>query len=108
MPESPIFRIRLDADRRDRWDQYVQQIGMPLGRFVKQVVDHAIEHEADPAEQRRELARLRREMTAIGNNLNQIAFRMNSEVPVAEDELYRELNQLRRVRLEITGALHRR
>jgi antitoxin component of RelBE/YafQ-DinJ toxin-antitoxin module len=108
MTEMRWFKFRAPDSLRTEIRQTAEDLGVPASQWVRQLVRHAIRHQASPAEMRRELAGLRREINAIGNNLNQLAARANADSPVAEDELRRELNQLQGVRRQITEALHRR
>ena len=107
MPSRP-FNMRLDDDRRQRWGERARQQGQPLATWLRDIADQAERSDADPAEIRGEIAALRRELNALGNNVNQLAYQANAqgEIP-AVDELERIDRKIGDIRRELTRALHR-
>jgi len=88
--KTAVVALRLTEQTARHWRDLAEAAGLPLGEFVRQsmgekgkVRTRTVMHRAD-----RDAYRERsREIAKIGNNINQIARRVNSGHPVGQDVL---------------------
>ena len=101
---SPIYRMRVRDERRQRWQRVADEAGMPLAAWLKRVADLAAASDhGDPATAKADVVQIRRELSALGNNVNQIAHHMNAGGDVREEEIAAALDDL----AELRGRLRR-
>ncbi|WP_342627828.1 plasmid mobilization relaxosome protein MobC [Nguyenibacter vanlangensis] len=72
------FRIRASRADLDRWAAAAEAAGLPRTSWLRALAADASAGTRHPAALADELRLLRRELFACGNNLNQIAHRLNS------------------------------
>ncbi|MCY3878386.1 MAG: MobC family plasmid mobilization relaxosome protein [Rhodobacteraceae bacterium] len=70
-----VLRGRVSEEELERWRSLASAAGMPLSGLVRNSMDRV---RPWSAEDRRERAMLLRQLAGIGNNLNQIARRVNT------------------------------
>jgi hypothetical protein len=96
--------LRVRDERRQRWQRAADEAGMPLAAWLKRVADLAAASEhGDPATAKADVIRIRREISALGNNVNQIARRMNERGDVPDHQISEALDELS----ELRGKLRR-
>ena len=76
-----VLRVRASAEELEHWRALSDAAGMPLSDLVRLSMGRV---KPWSAEDRQERARLLRQLAAIGNNLNQIARRVNVAVLAGE------------------------
>jgi len=104
---TPPFSIRLSHEERAELERRAETAGLTIGGYCKSVI-----FEKDPPRRSRrpsvekvELARLLGEVGRLGNNLNQIARRLNFESTVDIPELKEALFDLSALRASVVMAL---
>lgn len=69
---SVVAKFRADPAAVVRWRMASAAAGMTLSAWLRSVADHGAAGRADPRAVAAELVALRREVNAIGSNLNQV------------------------------------
>jgi len=86
------FTIRATPEERARLEARAKAAGLSLSRYLVEAgLTTTLPGAAERALRERTLFHVRK----VGVNLNQIARRLNSQAPVAEEELVRALSALR-------------
>jgi len=67
------FRIRASRDDLDRWARAAKSAGLPRTSWLRSLASDASAGTRHPAQLADEIRLLRRELSACGNNLNQLA-----------------------------------
>jgi len=99
--------VRVGNERLARWREAAEVRGVTVSELTLDAVDRLIAAGGDPPADRRELARLRRELAAIGNNLNQLAHAYNRDGQLAPAVVEAEAEAVAEVRHAITRVLAR-
>ena len=104
---TPPFSIRLSHDERAEIEKRATDAGLTIGGYCKSIIFNT----PPPRRSRRppidkvELARLLGEIGRLGNNLNQIAHKLNMESLVDLPELQYALKDLAILRASVVMAL---
>lgn len=104
---TPPFSIRLSQEERAEIEKRAADAGLTIGGYCKSIIFNA----PPPRRSRRppidkvELARLLGEIGRLGNNLNQIAHKLNMEVLIDLPELQSALKDLGILRASVVMAL---
>lgn len=109
---SHVVAVRLSDDERNAWTTAAAEDGRrQLGRWVRERVALTLNNRANTSGvDFAEVARLRRELTAAGNNLNQLAREVNSRNELPADfaaKLAKASNSHRRLLTEVRDELRR-
>lgn len=104
MGKDSIIRIRVTTAARDRWRQHATAAGLPLSAWVRAACRSA-GHGGDDAAVRAELVRLRREINALGNNVNQLAHQANAGMVINQKALEHAVAALDDMRALLAEAL---
>jgi hypothetical protein len=78
-PKKHTFQMRTTPEERDRWHAAAAERGMTATAWLRALADEATATGRNGREVLTELIRLRQDLArGIGNNLNQLAHRLNS------------------------------
>ena len=74
------FFIKLNPDEKAKWKKHAEEIGYNnISSMLREMVRESISGGKNGNELKDELLKIRREISAIGNNINQIAKHSNQE-----------------------------
>ena len=104
---TPPFSIRLNNEERAELERRADNAGLSIGGYCKSVIfdTKPPRRSRRPPVDKVELARLLGEIGRLGNNLNQIAHRLNMESTVELPELKTALADLSILRESVLMAL---
>ena len=111
MPSRPrresMLRVRMGGDEAARWQAAAEATGHPsLSSWVRALADEAAATGTDGRSVAAALAALRQDLArGIGNNLNQLAHRMNTGGGAAPHELTEAARDVRAASSAVTRAL---
>ncbi len=108
-----VVAVRLSDDERDAWRAAAAADGrQQLGRWTREQIARVIDAERHPsaadAATVAEVARLRRELTAAGGNLNQLARHLNSGAlgKVSQKKVADAMREHQALLAQVRDALH--
>jgi len=106
---TAVLHIRLTPDERDRINAHAERAGLAAASYARQLLlgSQPPRQVRRPPVERAELGRLLGAIGHVGANLNQLAHRSNSGLPVVRRELAEALQGLAQVRDAILAALGR-
>jgi hypothetical protein len=88
------FRIRASRDDIAAWERAAKCEGTNRTHWLRSLAAEAAAGSRHPGELAQEIARLRRELSACGNNLNQLAHNANAGGGVNSDAAIGQLGEL--------------
>ena len=107
LPAYPRLTIRLSIDERSALEARADRLGLSMGGYCKSVIFNTPAPKASrrPAKDKAELARLLGQVSQLGNNVNQIAKRLNVTSSLDQPRLREAINDLHDIRAAILHAL---
>lgn len=104
---TPPFSIRLSKDERAEIERRATAAGLTIGGYCKSIIFNSppSRRSRRPPVDKIELARLLGEIGRLGNNLNQIARKLNAESLIEIPELESALKDLAILRASVVMAL---
>ncbi|GBQ52321.1 plasmid mobilization protein [Komagataeibacter sucrofermentans] len=109
MIRESTLHIRMTDNEKAKAQSYAKSIKKSLSVLVREHITQAIVTNTKGDEIRTELQAIRRELSAQGNNLNQIAKRVNGgeQIGNINDEL-KEITRLRKQLAKLTASMRGR
>lgn len=105
-PKKHTFQMRTTPDERDRWHAAAAERGMTATAWLRALADEATATGRNGREVLTELVRLRQDLArGIGNNLNQIAHRINRGDHITGTAIEEAARAVREMQREIEKAL---
>ena len=103
---SPIYRIRVRDERRQRWQRAADDAGISLAAWLQRAADLAAASDhGDPATAKADIVAMRRELAALGNNVNQLARHLHEGGSTTPEDISATVDDLRDVRTRLRSLL---
>ena len=104
------IQIRVTTAERQQIEDDASRSNLTIGSYARNVLLNApIPKQGHrPPVEKKELAKLLGQIGKVGSNLNQLARTANSYLPIESNELLKEIEALKQLRVEIKSALGKR
>lgn len=99
---STIIRVRVTLEERAMFHQRAKSCGLNMSSYIRNLTKGYEPKQLPPAD----WSRIVKELHAIGNNLNQIAYVANAKGVVNSESYYLNVIELRRKLKEIEQAVY--
>ncbi|GCE82693.1 hypothetical protein MSKU9_0834 [Komagataeibacter diospyri] len=101
------FFIKSSPEEKETWKAHAKKLGLNgIAPLMRQLMRESVSTGKRGDEIREQLKNIRLELSQIGNNINQIAKRINQGNPEHITNIDNELNEITRTRKQLVKLIH--